>query len=258
VSRSYPRSRILLGAATVYLLWTVATYVLEGRILTFARPEAVVDRLVYIVIANLLIGVVGATLFLRFSGQKLGVATANVGFRGRWTVLSVLIGAVLGFTLFVLQSPPTTQPVVLANVFAQVLAVSIAEVMVCWVVVGNAVTWAATDWPRVVTAIVSILSSAILFGLYHFAHSPPFNSIGMVLLLTGVGVGTGLFYFVVREVYGTIVFHNFFAMFGITQSLAESGQIDHYSDPQYPLFLTAAVSILMLILTERVTLRRKK
>jgi hypothetical protein len=42
----------------LYLIWVIATYLLEGRILTFLRPEATVDRVVYTVIANFLVGII--------------------------------------------------------------------------------------------------------------------------------------------------------------------------------------------------------
>lgn len=43
----------------------------------------------------------------------------------------------LGFGLFVFQRPISLNPIVIANVFAQTLPVSIAEAAVCWVVVGT-------------------------------------------------------------------------------------------------------------------------
>ena len=47
-----------------------------------------------------------------------------------------MIGAVFGFAFYALQGAPAWNPIVLINAYAQVLVGSIAEVLVCWVVIG--------------------------------------------------------------------------------------------------------------------------
>jgi transposase len=92
---------------------------------------------------------------------------------------------------------------VLVNAFAQVLVVSVAEVIVCWALVGAAVE----SWLRPHTQLAwlpAAIAASVLFGLYHFAHSPPFDTIPMVSLLTGVGMVTSAFFFLSRDVYATI------------------------------------------------------
>lgn len=253
-----PSSQILLAGVFLFLIWTGATYWLEGRILTFNRPEAVADRLAYTLIANVLIGIIGTILTLRYVIQKVDVSLKRFGLRDtRRTIIGVVAGSILGFFIFMLQGPPTLEPVVLTNVFSQVFVVSTAEVLVCWVIFGGTIEWISKDFPVTVKAIVVVLSSAVIFGLYHYAHSPPFNTLSMVLLLIGIGVVTGTFYFLVREIYGTIIFHNFFAMYGITDALAKSGQSDYFSELQYPLLFTAAGTALVLIFLERKFLRSK-
>ena len=56
----------------------------------------------------------------------------------------------------------------------------------------------------------------------------------MVGLLTVVGVGTGLIYFVGGSFHGALVFHNFVALFGIVSSLADVGQLGTYQQPLVP------------------------
>jgi hypothetical protein len=51
--------------------------------------------------------------------------------------------------------------------------------------------------------------------------------------LTLVGLVTSVF-FVGRDVYGTIVFHNFLALFGVLRALAETGALVRYETPQAP------------------------
>jgi hypothetical protein len=56
------------------------------------------------------------------------------------------------------------------------------------------VRFSATRSAReMVSAVVAIVSAALAFGVYHFAHSPPFNMPEMVLLLSVVGGATGVF-----------------------------------------------------------------
>jgi len=62
----------------------------------------------------------------------------------------------------------------------------------------------------------------------------------MVGLLTVVGVGTGLIYFVGGSFYGALIFHNFMALFGIVSSLADAGQLGTYQQPLVPLLVTAS------------------
>lgn len=144
------------------------------------------------------------------------------------------------------------------NVFAQVLPVSIAEVVVCWVVVGGSVAALLRHCgvSRYLADGSALVVSTVLFGVYHFAHSPPFNTVEMVGLLTIVGVGTGLIYFAGGSFYGALVFHNFMALFGIVSSLAEAGQLGTYEQPLVPLLATALVALTILVAVERLFVRR--
>ena len=248
-----PLAKTLVAVGT-YVVWTALTWLLEGRIETLLRPDAVADRLVYTGLANVVVGSALALLLVReFVGSGF-TTRSRLGFRSApRTVVAVVLAGVLGFGLFVLQGPATTDPVVIANVFAQVLPVSIAEIVVCWVVVGGSV--AALLRRRGLAPHLAdgsaLVVSAVLFGVYHFAHSPPFNTVGMVGLLTVVGLGTGLIYFVGGSFYGALVFHNVMALFGVVSSLAAAGQIGTYQQPLAPLLATALVALVVLVGIER-------
>ena len=56
------------------------------------------------------------------------------------------------------------------------------------------------------------VAASLLFGVYHFAQSAPFNDAGMVAFLTGIGLATSAWWFLSRDAYGTAVFHNFFGV----------------------------------------------
>lgn len=245
-------------AVGMYVGWTGLTWVLEGRIQTLLRPEAVLDRLVYKGVANVLVGTILALILVREFVATGFLSRAELGFRSvQRTLLSVLVGGAFGFAIFAVRGPPTTDPIVVVNVFAQVLPVSIAEVIVCWVVVGGSVAAflrrrGLQDY--IATGIALVLSS-VLFGVYHIAHSPPFNTVGMVVLLTIVGFGTGLVYFVGHTFYGALAFHNVLALVGVVSSLATAGQLEPYRQPLLPLLVTALVSLSIVIAMERLFVR---
>lgn len=181
-----------MRAISIYIVWVILTYLFEGRIKTLLRPEATLNRLTYVVVVNFLIGTVIALWIIRpllvsgFSNLK------QMGFRSISHIFfTVLIGGILGFLFYVIQKPPFMNPIVITNAFAQVLTVSIAEVVVCWAIVGSSFESLFKEKGTLVSLVVAIISASILFGIYHFSHSPPFSSIKMVIFLTFIGVGTG-------------------------------------------------------------------
>ncbi|WP_436924884.1 hypothetical protein [Halosimplex amylolyticum] len=256
--RSFSPIAKTVVALGTYVAWTALTWLLEGRIQTLRRPEAVTDRLVYTGVANIVVGTVLALLVVREFVASDFTTRADLGFRSvPRTVAAILVGGILGLGLYVLQQPATTDPVVVTNVFAQVLPVSIAEVVVCYVVVGGSIAALLRDRGvhRSLTIGSALVVSTVLFGIYHFAHSPPFNTVEMVGLLTVVGVGTGLFYFVGGSFYGALVFHNCMALFGIVSSLSDSGQLTAYQQPLVPLLATALAALAVLVGVERLVVK---
>jgi membrane protease YdiL (CAAX protease family) len=246
----------ILAALLLWAIWALATWFLEGRIQTLLRPEAVGDRLIYILVGNFLIGIVGVALLLKFGIWSGGIECINTGFGpNRPSPLWVVVGIALGLALYFGQGAPSTHPVVIINAYAQVFAVSVAEVLVCWALVGGALS-SAFGGPRWASSLGAAVIASILFGLYHFGHSAPFNTIGMVSFLAIIGLVTSLFFFVSRDVYATIAFHNFLGVFGVTRALAQAGQLDSFATLQVPLLVTAAVSLLILIACDRFLIRR--
>jgi hypothetical protein len=66
----------------LYLLWVLATYLLEGRILTLQRPEATSARLVYALVTDILIGIGGSVLAVRFLSNSGAISARQAGFGG--------------------------------------------------------------------------------------------------------------------------------------------------------------------------------
>jgi hypothetical protein len=245
-ARSAPAA-MLASAAGLYLIWTAATWIFEGRVLTLLRPEATKERIIYAFAVNLLLGIGGAVWVIR-RARAGGLDGTYSGF-GSWTRagIAVVAGLVLGFGFYVMQGAPTLDPVVLANAFAQVLVVSAAEVLVCWSVVGWAAWLAARRLGILPALILAGAVSSILFGVYHFAHSPPFNTPAMVVFLSAIGLATSLFYFVSRDALGTIVFHNFLGTYGVVEAMAKAEALATLQRLQPPLLFTAALTVACLL-----------
>jgi hypothetical protein len=201
------------------------------------------ERVAYVVVANILVGIVAVAVALR--GRTPG------GFRRRLISLPwVAASIVLGTAMYLGQGAPSRDPIVVVNAYAQVLVVSIAEVMVCWVLIGNLLLDAARG-PRWLRTFAAIIGAAVLFGIYHFAHSPPFNTPRMVGVLTAVGLLTGAFFFVSRDAYATILFHNFLGVFGVLLALAAADRLRSFERLQAPVIALAAVAMVTLIAADR-------
>jgi hypothetical protein len=243
----------------LFLVWTVATYVLEGRVLALQRPEAIGARTTYALVANILIGIGGSALLLRALSRRGVISLKQAGFRGfRHAAVAVLIGAVLGFVVYLVQGAPSLDPLILLNVYAQVLVVSIAEVLVCWAVMGSISESLVNRTGRWAAPVIAAFIASTLFGLYHLAHSPPFNTLRFVVLLTVVGLVTSIFFFLSRDVYGTIVFHTFLGIVGVAQALERSNALRAFERPVIPLLAMAAAAILLLVAVNAFALPRKK
>jgi hypothetical protein len=239
--------RALTLALAVYVLWVVATYLLEGRIHTLLRPEARFDRFIYTVVANVVVGIAVASMLIRRLVAARFIELRQAGFSSLpRSLAAVAVGAGTGLLILLLQSPDSMDVVILSNAFSQVLPVTIAEMIVCWALLGCVVESGLRGRGAAVAVIAAAAVSSAVFGVYHFGHSPPFNSVSMVLFLSAVGAVTSLFFFISRSVYGTIVFHNFLGMSGVLSSLAASGKIASYSDPLYPLHGLAVLTVLLL------------
>jgi len=74
----------------------------------------------------------------------------------------------------------------------------------------------AGKYPAIITGIAA---ATLFFGVYHAAHSPPFNTPMMIVFLMIPGLATSIFYFTVREIYSTIVFQNLMGTPGVLQNI---------------------------------------
>lgn len=246
----------MCAALALFLLWTASTWFLEGRLRTLLRPEAVADRIVYAVVANLLIGTLGSAIVLALAIRSGAINRADAGFGVRSpSIMWLALGAVVGLAAYVVQGAPIRDPVVIVNVFAQVFVVSAAEVLVCWAVLGS-ILESVLGAPRWLASLIAAVVASGFFGLYHFGHSPPFDTLGMVVFLAAIGLVTSAFFLVSRDIYATIVFHNFLGVIGVIQSLAAAGRLGGLATPQVPLLAMAVVTLLLLVAVDALFIRR--
>lgn len=275
--------KLILISISVYVVWTFATYILEGRVNLLQRVEPI-SRIEYAVIANILVGTIFAFMILRSSLRANFVTSKQLGFQSLRSIpILVAIAIAIGFVLFLTSSPAaeSTNAIVIANMFAQTLPTSIAEVVVCWAVVGTvfeslvrskmrgkddlnskkgailhldgiAIRRRKVTTVSLLSLIVGGIMSIVLFGVYHFAHSPPFNQLHMVLFLMIPAILTSVFYFIGREIYSTITIHNFLALIGVLGGI----DITALTQPHYPIMIIALVSIVVLITSDIFLIRK--
>ena len=249
---SHAKTAVLWSVA-LYLIWTFATYLLEGRINLLQQPT-VVGRFSYVLIANVLIGTIGAFWVLQFRLSSQAARLAQLGLQsGRRTMLTILAAVLMGMAYLLIVRPASLTPLLVLNGFAQVLTVSIAEVVVCWAAVGTSLEWLAQSKGKLVSVLVGFVAATTLFSLYHLGHSAPFNQVNMMLFLLVPGVLTSLFYFISREIYATIIFHNFQGMVGVIGNLTNP---DILNRPLYPLYFLMFLAVLALIGADLLLARR--
>ncbi len=239
---------ILLISAGVYILWVLTTWLLEGRMLTFIRPDAVIDRIIYTLIANIIIGSILSLWVIRRAVTGGRISLNSAGFRPfRRTIIAVIFAFGLGLLLLLISQPVSLEPMVLINIYSQVLTVTIAEVAVCWAVIGSITEGSLQEKGWIVALAGGILSASFLFGIYHLGHSPPFNQAAMIAFLSLLGIATSLVYFIGRDIYATIVFHNFLGCIGVMRSLDAAGMLSLYEEPLIPVLGMAVLSLAIFI-----------
>jgi hypothetical protein len=242
----------IILALGVYLIWMGATYLMEGRI-SLVHNSTPTGRAIYVLIANVLIGIGLAVWALRMFVVSNIAGIKQMGFRSwKRTIIAVILAAVAGGGLFLLQGPPSLDPLVLFNGLAQVLPVSIAEVVVCWAVIGISFEAWGKSKGKVVGVIVGIVAADLLFGIYHYAHSAPFNQTWMVFFLMIPGLVTSLVYFLGRDIYAAIIFHNFLGMMGVMQNV----DLERFSQPLVYLYILLGISVAALIAADVFFMRR--
>ena len=92
------KTKLIAVAIGIYLVWILATYLLEGRINLLQKPNPL-GRLIYAVIANMIIGTVIAIWLLRPSISQRFVTSKQLGFQSplKRVLIAVVIAGLIGF-----------------------------------------------------------------------------------------------------------------------------------------------------------------
>jgi hypothetical protein len=232
--------KLLAIALSVYIAWIAATYLLEGRINLFLRMDPV-GRIAYVTVANIAVGTVVSAFTIRYLLKSRFVKPEQIGpNKSRLRAVVIAIAAIGGLALFMLQNPRTTEPLVVFNTFMQVLPVSIAEVMVCWALVGSSFESLSRHKGRIASVLAGAAAASVLFGVYHYAHSPPFNQTSMVLFLMLPSIATAISYFLGRSIYAAIIVQNFMRIVGVMAGLPD---LEPYRHPMFTVYALSIASI---------------
>lgn len=253
-SKSTASLKLIAVALAAYVAWVAATYLLEGRINLFLTVDPI-GRITYIAVANIAIGTVVSALVIRHlvKSQFIDPRLIGVNKSGKRTVAIIAAAFVGGLGLFMLQNPRTVEPVVVLNAFMQVLPVSIAEVMVCWALIGSSFESLSKHKSRVVSILVGAVAASTLFAVYHYAHSPPFNQTGMVLFLLLPSIATAVTYFLGRDIYAAVIVQNFMGIVGVMLGLPD---LEAYRQPMVPTYALSAASVGTLVVAVSVILAK--
>jgi hypothetical protein len=248
--------KLIAIALSIYIIWVAATYLLEGRIHLFQKVDPI-GRMTYVVIANIAIGTVLSAIAIRYLLKAQLVKPEQLGLnKSRIRTAAVIASAAAGgLALFMLQNPRTLEPIVVFNVFMQALPVSIAEVMVCWALIGSSFESIAknNNKRKIISVIVGAIAASVLFGVYHYAHSPPFNQTSIVLFLMLPSIATAVTYFLGRDIYAAVIVQNFMGIFGVIANLPA---LEPFRQPMVLIYVLSAVSVAVLVISASVTLKR--
>ncbi|MCU0853441.1 MAG: hypothetical protein MUF63_00660 [Rhodobacteraceae bacterium] len=92
---------LIMWSLGLWAIWTLLTWWFEGRIGTLQRPDAVLDRLIYTILANILVGVVGTAFLLWYLLGGDTLRRARIGFGPlRRSAIWVPVGAALGLGFY--------------------------------------------------------------------------------------------------------------------------------------------------------------
>ena len=199
-----------VSAAAIYVLWVALTWTLEGRTHLLLRDDPI-GRAAYAIVANVAFGIALGML----AARTLGLRT-----HGRRPTERTYAAAIATFILVALVAVRMGDAFLLTNAAMNILPTALAEIVVCWVLVGGvAQKLTGSRW-------AAIAAADVFFAAYHVAHSPPFDTLPMILFLLVPGFAIGIFVFVVRSLTLAVVAQTAFAIVGLAQNVDMSPFVD--------------------------------
>jgi len=188
-------------------IWVLENYLLAGTPRIFQRldPPGLV---LYTALAGILVGIIIPIVRLRAAFLSGAVNMFQIGFRSaRRTGAAVFLTAVACGAIFLFANIPGLgpDPGETAALFLLLLPVSVAAVMICWVLVGTHIQAYVRCEGIVVSVITGVLVTALVFVLSMAALIPgpvPGDLLGGFF---AAGCISAFFFFAVRDVYACIL-----------------------------------------------------
>jgi len=241
------RARALALAFAMYVAWMLATFVLEGHrgLLLRFDPEG---RALYALVANVLIGTIAASWVLRLAMRSEIVHADAIGLVPRRRIVTLGGTVLASIALLLLLTPARTRhPIVLFNMFSQVLPTSIAEIVVCFMLLGGVTMGATRSLGRAWSILLALVVGDFAFAVYHVAHSPPFDQPAMMAFLAVPGLVTGAMLFVGRDLFAALLVQNVFAVVGMSRNV----DTNVFQNPFVGVYVQAVLALVVLAVAMR-------
>jgi len=197
--------RLLIIPFSLFIVWILETYLLEGSADLFVHFQPPLFIL-YTVFANIVVGIFIPVICFRSAFLSGAVNMFQAGFRSlRRTVSACALTAIFGYLYLITFTPAGADRFVPVNAIAFIIPPAVAEVMICWVLIGTHLQAYMRKGSAAISISLGVVVTAVLFGISFAAHSPPLNRPDVIVLLCVIGAGAALFFFAVRDVYATVI-----------------------------------------------------
>lgn len=101
--------------------------------------------------------------------------------------------------------------------------------------------------------LIAAVAASVIFGIYHFAHSPPFNEVNMVMFLMIPAIAPSVAYFIGRDIYAAIIVQNFLGIVGVMGTI----DLAAYSQPLFQMYVLTLPAIAALITANIIVMRKR-
>jgi hypothetical protein len=197
--------RLLVIPFGVYTVWMLETFLLEGSMNLFMRFNPA-GLFLYTIIACIITGMILPLLCIRKAFITGAVNMFQIGFRSlQRTILACVLTCIIAYGAVIIFNPFGTNRFMFATAFLLLLPGTIATVMICFVLIGTHIQAFVRSGGALLSLLLGILVTAMLFGMTTFVYFPAVMAKDTVFVFVGVGIIAGLYFFAIRDVYATMI-----------------------------------------------------
>lgn len=246
-----PGVRLLLVPMVVYMVWLFETYLLAGRPAIFIHPDAA-GLYLYTLLCCLVVGMIVPLVLIRRAFIRGEVTMFQLGFRSWYRTIAGIVFTFLAIGVAVtLHNPCGNDTIAFFLIFSLLLPTAIAAVMVCWILAGTHIQALVRGGGPLISIPVGVAITALLFGLSSKVQFPASVTPDTLFWHIAAGMGTAVFFFLVRDVWSTAVL--------VTGELVYlvAGWIPPYGllTVLYPVIISSAISTVALLMIHWYLLR---